>query len=174
MADPFRFNELIDGMIWHESRNDPSAKSDIGARGLMQIRPEDAHDLWGHGAPSVFDLGREMGFDVPRENTATADRLLHDPVLNRTLGTAYFRDILRAFGGNIDNALTAYNAGPDAMQKMLARGKGIEDFASEQARNYARKVRQEYLDRAGIAFPETIDTLQLTRPQARPVGLLSM
>lgn len=174
MADPFRFEDLIDGLIWHESRNDPSAKSYRGARGLMQIMPGDAHDLWGQGAPSVFDLGREMGFDVRRENKSTADRLLHDPELNRTLGTAYFRDLLRAFGGNIDNALTAYNAGPVAMQNMLAAGKGIQDFASEEARNYARKVRQEYMDRAGISFPEQIDTRQLTRPQARPAGLLSM
>jgi soluble lytic murein transglycosylase-like protein len=173
MAENFIFQQLIDSLIERESRGDPSATSEKGAVGLMQIMPQHAHDLYGSNAPSVFDEARRRGYDVPNESVDTARGLLMDPEINYALGDPYLRDLMRAFGGNIENALTAYNAGPDAMKNMLAAGKAPDDFASQEAREYFDKVNEIYRQSTGQDLPETMDLRQLVRPRARPAGLLS-
>jgi len=173
MADGFIFQQLIDSLIERESRGDPSAQSEKGAIGLMQIMPQHAHDLYGSNAPSVFDEARRRGYDVPNESVDTARGLLMDPEINYALGDPYLRDLMRAFGGNIENALTAYNAGPDAMKSMLSQGKGPDDFASSEAREYADHIRNIYREKTGKELPETMDLRQLVRPKMRPEGLLS-
>ena len=45
--------------------------SSKGATGDMQIIPEMASDP-GYGAPSIFDIGADMGFDVGERRAATA------------------------------------------------------------------------------------------------------
>lgn len=171
MADQFQFSDLIAALIQRESRGDPMAVSKKGAVGLMQIRPEHAHDLYGTSAPSVFDVARERGFDVPDESVDTARGLLFDPEINMALGDPYLRDLMRAYGGNVDNALTAYNAGPIEMNSVLAAGKGPQDMG-QQAREYAGHIRKLYRDATGMELPQQIDLLQLTRPRPRPMGLL--
>ena len=173
MADAFQFSDLIKALIQRESRGDPMAVSPIGATGLMQLRPEHAHDLYGENAPSVFDVARERGFDVPNESVQTAQNLLFDPDINMTVGDPYLRDLFRAFGGNVDTALTAFNAGPTLMNEMVAQGKGPQDMGQE-AREYSGHIRKLYRDATGRELPETINLLQLTRPKARPAGLLEM
>ena len=173
MADGFIFQQLIDSLIERESRGDPSAQSEKGAIGLMQIMPQHAHDLYGSNAPSVFDEARRRGYDVPDESVDTARGLLMDPEINYALGDPYLRDLVRAFGGNLENALTAYNAGPDAMKSMLSQGKGPDDFASQEAREYFDKVNELYREATGKDIPETMDLKQLVRPRMRPEGLLS-
>lgn len=173
MADGFIFQDLIDSLIERESRGDPSAVSPKGAVGLMQIMPQHAHDLYGSNAPSVFDEARRRGYDVPNESVDTARGLLMDPEINYALGDPYFRDLVRAFDGNIENALTAYNAGPDAMKNMLGAGKGPDDFASSEARDYFDHINKIFREKTGKDLPETMDLKQLVRPKARPEGLLS-
>jgi soluble lytic murein transglycosylase-like protein len=171
MAEGFMFSDLIKALIQRESVGDPMAVSEKGAIGLMQIRPEYAHDLYGQSAPSVFDAARERGFDVQNENVQTARNLLFDPDINMALGDPYLRDLFRAYGGNVDNALTAYNAGPIEMNSVLAAGKGPQDMG-QQAREYSGHIRQLYRDATGMDLPETINLLQLNRPRQRPAGLL--
>ena len=171
MADPFKFNDLVNALIQRESVWNPMAVSDIGAVGLMQIRPEHAHDLHGKSAPSVFDVARQRGYDVPNENVATARGLLFDPEINMELGVPYLRDLIREHNGNLDIALTAYNAGPTAMNDMLAAGKGPQDMGQE-ASEYAGHIRRLYREATGMDLPQTMDLMQLTRPQPRPRGLL--
>jgi soluble lytic murein transglycosylase-like protein len=172
MADGFKFQDLIDALIQQESEGDPMAVSDAGAVGLMQIMPQFAHNLHGSSAPSVFDAARERGFDVQEETIAAARGLLFDPEINYALGDPYLRDLMRQYDGNIDLALTAYNAGPNAMDSVLASGGGIQDFADPEAQEYAQKVREKYMASNGRPMPDKIDTRRLTRPQARPAGLL--
>lgn len=171
MADQFQFSDLIAALIQRESRGDPMAVSKKGAVGLMQIRPEHAHDLYGTSAPSVFDVARERGFDVPDESVDTARGLLFDPEINMALGDPYLRDLMRAYGGNIDNALTAYNAGPIEMNAVLAQGRGPQDMGQE-AREYSGHIRRLYREATGMDLPQTMNLMQLTRPRPRPVGLL--
>jgi len=172
MADGFKFQDLINALIQRESSGNPMAVSDAGAVGLMQIMPGTASDLSGSSAPSVFDAARDRGFDVPDESVATARGLLFDPEINMALGDPYLRDLMRKYDGDIDLALTAYNAGPTAMDSVLASGGGIQDFADPEAREYAMKVRQGFTDQTGQQLPQRMDTRQLTRPHQRPRGLL--
>jgi soluble lytic murein transglycosylase-like protein len=171
MADGFQFQDLIDALIQRESRGNPSAVSEKGAVGLMQIMPQHAHNLHGPSAPSVFDEARRRGFDVPDESVDTARGLLMDPSLNYALGDPYLRDLMRTYDGNIDLALTAYNAGPTTMNKVLAAGRDIQSMGQE-AREYASHIRDLYRQATGQELPGQMDTRQLVRPQARPAGLL--
>ena len=172
MADGFKFQDLINALIQRESRGDPSAVSGKGAVGLMQIMPQHAGDLHGTSAPSIFDEARSRGFDVPDESVDTARGLLMDPVLNQALGDPYLRDLMREYSGNIDLALTAYNAGPTTMRNVLAAGRDIPSMGQE-AREYAGHIRDLYRQATGQDLPAQMDTRQLVRPQARPAGLLS-
>src|SRR4030095_4323958 len=66
---------------------DPSITSPKGAKGLMQLMPGTARE-YGAG-------GREF-----------------DPEANLRAGMNYFAKLLTDFNGNVEKALTAYNAGP--------------------------------------------------------------
>jgi len=171
MADGFKFSDLIDALIQRESMGNPAAVSEKGAVGLMQIMPQHAGDLYGSSAPSIFDEARRQGFDVPDESVDTARGLLMDPVLNRALGEPYLRDLMRAYDGNIDQALTAYNAGPITMNNLLAEGRDISSMGQE-AREYAGHIRELYRQATGQELPEQMNLMQLVRPQTRPAGLL--
>ena len=173
MADGFAFQDLIDALIQRESRGDPMAVSKRGAIGLMQIMPQHAGDLYGQSAPSVFDEARSRGFDVPDESVETARGLLMDPEINRALGEPYLRDLMRAYGGDIDMALRAYNAGPISVNKMIEEGRGPASLG-QQARDYPGYIREIFREATGEELPKTMDTKQLTRPKARAVGLLGM
>lgn len=77
--------DLIRAIIMAESRFDPSATSNKGAVGLMQIMPVTANEL------EVLNLT--------------------DPEENIQAGVRYFRILLDRFEGNVKLALAAYNAG---------------------------------------------------------------
>jgi soluble lytic murein transglycosylase-like protein len=76
---------LLEAVVWQESRWNPSAVSPVGALGLAQLMPGTA---------------RQMGVD-PR-----------DAMANLEGGARYLRLQLDAFGGDLEKALAAYNAGP--------------------------------------------------------------
>jgi hypothetical protein len=81
---------LLEAVVWQESRWNTAAVSPVGARGLAQLMPGTA---------------RQMGVDP------------HDPMANLEGGARYLRMQLDAFGGDIERALAAYNAGPGRVQK---------------------------------------------------------
>jgi soluble lytic murein transglycosylase-like protein len=76
---------LIEALVWQESRWRPNAVSHAGARGLAQLMPGTA---------------RELGVDPD------------DPFANLEGGARYLRQQLDRFGGDLEKALAAYNAGP--------------------------------------------------------------
>jgi len=100
---------LLAAVAKTESGYDPRAVSPAGARGLMQIMPSTARSL---GVADAFD---------PAQAVDGAARLL--------------RGTIAEFGGNLDLALAAYNAGSGAVHKYG----GIPPFAETRA--YVPKVK---------------------------------
>lgn len=93
---------LLEAVVWQESRWNTGAVSPVGARGLAQLMPGTA---------------RQMGVNP------------HDPNANLEGGARYLRLQLDAFGGDIEKALAAYNAGPARVQ----RANGVPAIRETQA-----------------------------------------
>lgn len=85
-----------------ESNDNPNAKSNRYAYGLMQVQ-------W----PTAFDI----------DGTLISRWQLYDPQTNIRIGTAYFRELLDMFDGDYRLAALAYNMGPTRLAELLAEGK---------------------------------------------------
>lgn len=86
---------LMAALIRQESEFDTDAVSPSGAIGLMQLMP-----------PTGRELGRRL-----RMRRVTP-RALRNPAVNLPLGAYYLARQLELRGGNVEEALAAYNAGP--------------------------------------------------------------
>ena len=98
---------LLEALVWQESRWNSGAVSPVGARGLAQLMPGTA---------------RQLGVD-PR-----------DPSANLEGGARYLRMQLDRFGGDLEKALAAYNAGPGR----VLRAGGIPPI--RETRNYVSAI----------------------------------
>ena len=106
---------LLAAVAWEESRMNPNARSGAGARGLLQIMPHTARALALEG-------------DTPRMNVRA--------------GARYLRQLLGRFGGNLELALAAYNAGPSAVERAAGA-------PSLQTLRYAKNIEARAASLAG-------------------------
>ena len=115
--DPF----VVAALIAQESTFTADVKSAANAYGLMQLLPST-----GKQYARILHLPK---FSLGMLTTAEA---------NIKMGTAYFADLVRQFGG-LHFALATYNAGPSRIARWIAAKPGLE--------------RDEFID--DIPFPET-------------------
>jgi hypothetical protein len=111
---------LVKSVMLVESNYNPRARSRKGACGLMQLIPATAAR---YGVGNIFD-----------------------PIENIRGGVRYLADLLEMFGGNVANALAAYNAGENA----VTRYSGIPPYA--ETREYVRRAMVAYHGTAPV-FP---------------------
>jgi soluble lytic murein transglycosylase-like protein len=98
---------LLEALVWQESRWRENAVSPAGARGLAQLMPGTA---------------RYLGVNPD------------DPHANLEGGARYLREQLNRFGGDLEKALAAYNAGPGRVE----RARGIPNI--RETREYVAAI----------------------------------
>lgn len=108
--------DLIRAVITHESSWRPQVRSPAGAVGLMQLMPATAEML---------------GVDPL------------DPAQNIEGGVRYLAGLLAMFGGDLDTALVAYNAGP-AYARKWRQG---DTVLYGETRDYLHRVKRTYASR---------------------------
>lgn len=109
---------LIRAIIKVESNFNPNTVSKAGAKGLMQLMPENCKDL---GISDPFNI--EQNIDG---------------------GTRHIKEYLDKYNGDVEMALMAYNGGPT---RMARRGvKSINDIYKmpKETQNYVPKVMKYY------------------------------
>ena len=114
---------LVLAVVMEESGGNPSARSAVGARGLMQLMPGTARQLGVHNAL--------------------------DPAATLAGGSRYLSEQLDRFDGRLDLALAAYNAGPGAVARAGGRVPGFGEtraYVQRVMQRYERLQRGTELD----------------------------
>jgi hypothetical protein len=124
---------LVAAVVETESRFKSKARSQVGARGLMQLMPR---------------TGRWMGA-----------RNLYDPEQNLEAGTKYLRYLTERFDGNLKQTIAAYNAG----EGNVRRYNGVPPFRETRSyvknvmKRYEKRKKElaNYRDQQQSATEET-------------------
>lgn len=128
-------SNLVYAVIKAESNFNVNANSSKGARGLMQLMEETAKDI-----------------NKKLENSANENEIsskLNEPEYNINLGTKYLSILIEKYG-NIEIALTAYNAGIGTVDNWIENGtlnsdgSNIEKIPYNETNNYVRKIIRDY------------------------------
>jgi len=123
---------LLAALVRQESVFNPEARSTAGARGLAQLLPSTA-------------AATARALDIPFEPA-----WITVPDLNLHLGAAHLASLLRRFGGRVDAAVAAYDAGAPPVERWLARPDAqdpdhfIELIPYEETRGYTRAVLRNW------------------------------
>lgn len=122
---------LVYSVIYNESRFQPDALSNVGARGLMQMM--------------------EASFDWTKNrlepDSATVYDAMYDPETNIRYGTYMLSLLLEEFG-TVNNALCAYHAGWGSVKGWLddpenaPDGENVTNIPFADTRSYVEKVNK--------------------------------
>ncbi|HWB82892.1 MAG TPA: transglycosylase SLT domain-containing protein [Bryobacteraceae bacterium] len=123
--DPF----LLAGLIRQESEFDPQALSRARAYGLTQVLPATGRRY-----------ARQAGV------RSFSPRLLFNPAANLKIGSSIFRSMLDSQGGNLEETLAAYNAGPNRVAEWATwrtyrePAEFVESIPFTETRDYVQAV----------------------------------
>jgi len=123
--DPY----LVASLIRQESEFNPTAISHANAYGLMQLLPE---------------VGKTTAKQIKLRNYSLADLL--EPNANLKLGTKYFKSMIDEYGGQVEYALAAYNAGTNRVADWRANGtyrdiaEFVESIPFTETREYVQAI----------------------------------
>lgn len=108
---------LIKAIIHTESGFNNSAKSPVGAQGLMQL--------------------------MPQYNASRGVRDAYDPEQNIMGGTKFLKSLLNEFNGDLDKSIAAYNAGAGNVRKYggIPPFKETQDYVERVQSRYANLYR---------------------------------
>lgn len=110
--------KLVKAIIKIESNFDPKVVSPAGAKGLMQLMPENCRDL---GISDPFNI--EQNIDG---------------------GVRHIKEYLDRYSGNMEMALMAYNGGPTRMVNRGVRSMNDIYKMPKETQNYVPKVMSYY------------------------------
>ncbi|GAA0708820.1 transglycosylase SLT domain-containing protein [Paraclostridium ghonii] len=110
--------KLIRAIIKVESDFNPKCASKAGAKGLMQLMPENCRDL---GVTDPFDIYQNIDG-----------------------GTRHIKEYLDKYNGNKEMALMAYNGGPTRMRKRGVNSPQDIYLMPKETQNYVPKVMKYY------------------------------
>ncbi|HEX3645778.1 MAG TPA: transglycosylase SLT domain-containing protein [Vicinamibacterales bacterium] len=154
--DPY----LIAALILQESNFTADIRSPANAYGLMQIVP-----ATGRQYAKALHM---PGFSL---------RMLTTAEPNLKMGTAYFADLVRQYGGE-HYALATYNAGPSRIVRWKAAKPGLEaeefidDIPFPETQNYVKRIlgtAEDYRRLYGPGSPVATDALvAVSHPAAAP------
>jgi len=123
---------LVYAIIKNESAFNQNAKSNKGAKGLMQLMDETAQ--WS---------ANKLGLSFNKDDS-------FDPKTNIQIGTYYLSYLLDVFGGDEKLAIAAYNGGIGNVKSWLSDKRYSEDKKTlsyipyKETRNYVKKVLDSY------------------------------
>lgn len=128
-----------------ESNLDPSTRdSPRGAAGMMQVMPGTAREISAKAGDGL--ITKDMSDEQVRQ-------VIRDPGVSLRYGAIYHQQNLQRFGGDVEAALVAYNAGPANAEKWLRAGR---DYAvlpkREETEPYVRKALSRYADLMGGSY----------------------
>jgi soluble lytic murein transglycosylase len=151
---------LVHAVMRQESAFRTTARSPVGAQGLMQLMPNTAKRA-----------AKEMGLEVDPDQVWRPD-------VNIQLGAFYLGKLLKNFEGNPALAAAAYNAGPHAVKNWLTgtkKGDELDLWVARipyrETRHYVQRVianhaRYQWLSNG----PDGVSKLSLALPEGADIG----
>ncbi len=133
-AEEYNFDPLlVTSLIRQESLFEGFARSEAGARGLMQIMPA-----------TGADIAVQMGWPLEYNHD-----MLYNSQISARMGVFYLNNTRRFLDGNLYATLAGYNAGPGnaAIWKNLAGDDPdllLEIIRFQETRNYIRGIYEIY------------------------------
>ena len=121
---------LINGIIWSESKFNPKARNRSGAKGLMQLMPITARGM-----------GKKLGRRVRA----------YDPEFSIQAGTKLLSIMLERFDGDVELALFAFGRGGGRVRGWQANG---ETEMPQGVQTFIAKVRRGQKTFEMLGFPE--------------------
>jgi len=121
---------LINGIIWSESKFNPKARNRSGAKGLMQLMPITARGM-----------GKKLGRRVR----------VYDPEFSIQAGTKLLSIMLERFDGDVELALFAFGRGGGRVRGWQANG---ETEMPAGVQKFIAKVRRGQKTFEMLGFPE--------------------